>query len=313
MALVSVIIPTFNSGERIADTLSSVFSQDMTDLEVIVVDDGSTDGTPERVSGLDERIRLVRQTNQGVAAARNAGLEHAKGRFIAFLDHDDIWHPQKLSAQLNALMGHPEAGCVISHYKRWDDTLVPEFDNPKLDGSFLDSSFQGWVYHLLVLDNELLGTALFRREVIEAVGAFDGSLPPSDDWDYLIRASRLSRFIKLAQVTTLYRIHRQQTSRQLDRLNVSAIFRERTIARYGKTGPDGSPVDMAAFRRYLYASHVGFGAGHLKHGCAGIAATAFFRALKCRPYEARTWLLLLISSARWTSRLLLEWGRRRAH
>src|SRR5271156_2034659 len=97
---VSVIIPTYNYGRFVTEAVDSVLAQSYTDHEVIVVDDGSVDDTPERMQPYAERVRYLRQPNQGPSAARNNGIEAARGEYVAFLDADDLWHPRKLEAQL---------------------------------------------------------------------------------------------------------------------------------------------------------------------------------------------------------------------
>ncbi|MGN2390562.1 glycosyltransferase family 2 protein [Pelomicrobium sp. G1] len=112
MPEVSVIVPTFNSERFIAQTIGSVFAQTFRGFEILVVDDGSIDGTIAAIPKNDPRVRIFRQENAGVAAARNTGIKNAKGRYIAFLDHDDFWHPQKLAAQLESFRRRPEIGVV---------------------------------------------------------------------------------------------------------------------------------------------------------------------------------------------------------
>ena len=106
--LVSVVIPTYNQQALLRETLQSVFAQTFTDYEVVVVNDGSTDGTSEYLRSLGKRIRLVEQGNQGIGAARNRGIDEATGKYVALLDHDDLWKPGKLEAQVLFMESHPE-------------------------------------------------------------------------------------------------------------------------------------------------------------------------------------------------------------
>jgi glycosyltransferase involved in cell wall biosynthesis len=116
MPEVSVIIPTFNYGRFLATAIGSVLGQTVRDLELVVVDDGSTDNTRDVVSQFasDLRVRYLYQSNQGDAPARIAGLSIASGRYLAFLDSDDYWMPEKLELQLAAMLAHPQAGAVHS-------------------------------------------------------------------------------------------------------------------------------------------------------------------------------------------------------
>jgi glycosyltransferase involved in cell wall biosynthesis len=120
---VSVLIPAWNAGHTIAETLDSVLAQTFADFEVIVVDDGSTDetaGIVRRFCAADPRFTLVTQPNQGVAAARNLALDRARGEFVAFLDADDAWLPQKLARQLELFRQKPQANLVFTNYYCWD-------------------------------------------------------------------------------------------------------------------------------------------------------------------------------------------------
>src|SRR5687767_14566662 len=105
---VSVVIPTYNYGRYVGDAIDSALAQTRPPDEVVVVDDGSTDDTPDRLAAYGDRIRVVRQTNQGLSAARNAGIRAAHGDWVAFLDSDDAFHPRKLELQLGALARRPE-------------------------------------------------------------------------------------------------------------------------------------------------------------------------------------------------------------
>jgi glycosyltransferase involved in cell wall biosynthesis len=111
---ISVAIPTFNSSKFIQDTLASVLSQTMPPQEILVVDDGSTDGTVELVRSFGSSIRVIQQSNQGVAAARSVLSQNVNGDFVAFLDHDDIWHPRYLETQYRNYKAHPKAVAFIT-------------------------------------------------------------------------------------------------------------------------------------------------------------------------------------------------------
>ena len=181
---VSVIIGTKNRSELLDRTLRTVLWQTHGDLEVIVVDDGSTDDTAERIAAHpDPRVHLVRQeVSGGVANARNAGLARARGRYVAFTDDDDLWAPTKLEAQLAALAGLPGAGWSCVSTVVVDTAFRPLQWQPAPPG--------GWVERALLEVNLVPGGAsgvLASTDLVREVGAFDPAFRHFADWDLWIR------------------------------------------------------------------------------------------------------------------------------
>ncbi len=183
----SVIIPTYNRRTLVERALRSVMSQTRPVEEIIVIDDGSTDGTAEALkASFGERIRYLWQQNAGVASARNHGLRIARGRYLALLDSDDEWLPEKNQLQVRWLESHPDFGMVLCDVMRMDADhrdfelfrrrdLLPE------DGHILK-----WV----LLEPALApASAMMRRSVYESVGGFDESLPTAEDLDYHLRVA----------------------------------------------------------------------------------------------------------------------------
>jgi glycosyltransferase involved in cell wall biosynthesis len=184
-SLVSVVVIAHNCAEYVGHAIQSVLDQTWTRLELIVVDDGSTDQTGDVVRRFsDPRLTYVRQENKGVPAARNEGIRHARGEFIAFLDCDDWWLPAKIEKQVARAIGHPEIGLVYSRAIRVDATGA--------EGDRFDSNVEGRVLDRLLLGNCIAGSAssaMVSRRAIEAVGLFDESLTFAEDWEYWIRVS----------------------------------------------------------------------------------------------------------------------------
>jgi glycosyltransferase involved in cell wall biosynthesis len=193
--LVSVIIPVYNGELYLAEALDSVLAQDYRPIEVIVVDDGSTDNTAE-VARKYSQVHYLHQTNQGPPAARNTGLSHCKGDLIAFLDADDLWVSGKLSMQVSFLEAHPEAGCVMGRTK-----------NVLQEGVVRPS----WVEESTLSEDSVayhMGTLLAHRRVLETVGNFNASYLYSDDFDWLIRLKESNISIgKMEKILHLRRIH----------------------------------------------------------------------------------------------------------
>lgn len=205
MATISVIIPAYNAERTILETIKSVQEQIFSDFELIVINDGSKDRTEEIVQGIkDDRIKIFAYENGGLATARNRGISHATGEFIAFLDADDLWTPDKLELQLALLKQHPEAGVAYS----W--TCFMDVDKQEKISLFLPSScdtFAGNVYQRLLLSNFIHSgsNTLVRREAIESVGGFDPACASSADWDYWLRLSKNWSFEVVPKPQILYR------------------------------------------------------------------------------------------------------------
>jgi glycosyltransferase involved in cell wall biosynthesis len=214
--LVSVIIPVYNRGRQIAATLDSVLQQTLSPLEVIVVDDGSVDESATWIEAhYGARVQVIRQPNGGVARARNRGLQQARGEFIAFLDHDDIWHPNKLERQLETLRARPECGVAYSLWQQIgvDGEAAPGHDLLMQDENWMlpeGRLFAGLLRHnfLISMSVPLVRTALARE-----VGGFDPQTVPCDDYDFWLQLSRRTQFALVREVLVFYNHHENQQSR----------------------------------------------------------------------------------------------------
>jgi glycosyltransferase involved in cell wall biosynthesis len=241
MPLVSVVVPTFNRAYCLAQALESALAQSHRDLELVVVDDGSIDATPDLLAAFaerDPRVRLARQPNLGVAAARNHGLRLARGAYIALLDSDDVWVPWKLEAQLAVLEGLPEAGMVwtdltavdpvgrvvCSRYLRvmysayrfyprpedlFESSMPIRLFSPELAAIVGDSRvFAGDIYSPMILGNLVhTSTVVLRRERLERAGGFDESLQyAGEDYDFHLRTCREGPVAYLDLSTTQYQL-----------------------------------------------------------------------------------------------------------
>ncbi|MBA3018056.1 MAG: glycosyltransferase [Proteobacteria bacterium] len=181
--LVSVIIPTYNRGWAIKEAIDSVLAQDFTDFELIVVDDGSTDNTQDILNSYKEDIIVLHQENKGVSAARNRGIASASGQYIAFLDSDDLWLPQKLSTQVDFFNTNPDA-LICQTEEKWIRNGM--FANPKkrhrkLSGNIFEQS----LYLCLVSPSAVM----MKRSLFEKAGMFDETLSACEDYDMWLRVS----------------------------------------------------------------------------------------------------------------------------
>ena len=194
---VSVVLPTFDRAQVLPTALGSVLDQAFTDLELIVVDDGSTDGTRDVVRALgDERVRIISTPRHGAAAARNAGIAAAAGDLIAFQDSDDRWLPGKLAAQVNALDGADEHTAVVygvmEGWRHGQHRFVPSRSEPMLSGDL----------RAVLPRYNLIGTpsAIVRAAALRSVGGFDPTLRRFQDWDLWLRLAVDHRFLFVDQV-----------------------------------------------------------------------------------------------------------------
>lgn len=199
---VSVVIPAYNPGPFLRDALESVVSQTYADWECIVVDDGS-DENLEWVPGFHPRVMLLRQENRGLPGARNAGAMAGRGRFIAFLDADDVWLPDKLARQIEVMTG----GVTLSA------TAFYRFaEGERRAGWAPDAtSFTG----LLRGNSICASSAMVERGAFESVGRFDERLRSGEDWDLWMRLARLGPVVGLDEVLTGYRLHGGQMSNKI--------------------------------------------------------------------------------------------------
>jgi glycosyltransferase involved in cell wall biosynthesis len=230
MPLVSVIVPVYNGENTIRETLESVFIQTVQDFEIIVINDGSQDATLEILSSIqDLRLKVFSYPNAGQAASRNRGFANSSGEFIAFLDADDLWTPNKLEAQLKALQDNPHVAVAYS----WSDFVD---ENGKFLRGGSRSTLSGDVYAKLVLTDFLDNGSnpLIRRQALLEVGGFDESLSPAEDWDMWLRLAARYHFVVVPLPQILYRQSSKSESTNLLRM---ASACERTLARTFEQAP----------------------------------------------------------------------------
>ncbi|MBE0610307.1 MAG: glycosyltransferase family 2 protein [Dehalococcoidia bacterium] len=219
--LVSVIIPLFNGERFIADAIESVRLQTYTAREIVVVDDGSTDRGAE-VAASTPGVQVIRQENQGVSVARNAGVANSRGEFLAFLDHDDRWLPEKLEVQVRELTAHPELGFVLCHLRYVLNGPLPRWFRGPVDGSPVPGFTPS--------------TWLVRRTAFQRVGGFDPTFRNGEDTDWLARAKDLNvRHHVAPDMLVEYRVHSTNATantalgtREILRLLRASVHRQRS-------------------------------------------------------------------------------------
>lgn len=233
--LVSCIVPAFNGEDYIEETLDSIYAQSYTPIEVIVVDDGSTDSTASIVARYRSKVNYFHQENSGPAAARNLGLAQATGDWIAFLDADDLWHAEKLERQVARFVARPELDYCVSYIRNfWIPELESEAerfkDHPR------SKPVPGYSTH----------TLLAKRPLFTAIGGFDTTLGHCDDTDWFMRASEHGAIGELLPETLAYRrlhgnnrsrIHADRSQSEYLRLIKASLDRRRAKKKEASLAP----------------------------------------------------------------------------
>ncbi len=179
--LVSVIIPTFNRAWSIKRAVDSVLNQTFRDFELIVVDDGSNDNTLEILKKYDDKIQIISQINLGVSAARNSGIKHSRGEYVAFLDSDDEWLPKKLEAQIGYLNENPSVN-ICQTVERWirygKFVNIPNV-HKKVGGNIFEQSLKKCMI--------TCSSVIMRKSLLDEVGLFNETMPACEDYDLWLR------------------------------------------------------------------------------------------------------------------------------
>lgn len=214
-SLVTVVIPAYNASEYIGETIESVLQQSFTDFELLVINDGSTDNTAEVVrsySQKDSRVTLLSQVNQGVSVARNTGIQQAKGEFVAFLDSDDLWLPNKLDLHVQHLSANPQLGMSFGRVEfiSFDGKPTGQLSNPHISNITPKDLYE---------ENPAItpSNAVIRRDVLEQIGGFDRDLSGYADAELFLRVSCYGWQVEgIDRVLVYYRTSVSGMSSQLD-------------------------------------------------------------------------------------------------
>ncbi len=287
---VSVVIPTYNHRAYVLDALDSVFRQTFTDYEVIVVNDGSPDDTGEVLRPLAEagRIRYIEQPNAGQAAARNRGIAEARGEFIALLDDDDLWPPDKLAWQTAALVANPTWTMVTGYSEvlgAGPASKHPESLPAPHPGKRLFAACN-WI--------RSPGQVLIRREAVRRIGLFDPAIRGADDWDLYIRLAEAGPVVFVDRLALYYRLHASNASADCWGMftNVRRVYRKHFARPASASDVEGQSeyrhVTLAHYHSQLLAQ----GDGHRVAGRPWEAAKAYARAVYVRPSRAALFVSL---------------------
>ena len=312
--LVSVVVPTYNYAGFITEALESLRAQTYQNWECVVVDDGSTDDTAEVVARFVEReprVRYLRQENQRQSVAKNTGLADARGRYIQFLDADDLIEPLKFERQVEFLESRAEADIVYGGVRffrteRPEERLYAMFGENEPWMPEVSGAGRGVLLPLVHQNIMVINSPLLRRSVVEEVGPFDPVLPPVEDWDYWIRCALKGKrfeFRDFEGTLALVRAHAASTSRQ--RPSVLAAWR----ALRAKVDALTDDPEVLWLNREMKAQLEGaVGFDDVAAGSRVSAARQFFRAgLLCPRTKGRVkWLLCALGSPLLSERQMRE-------
>jgi glycosyltransferase involved in cell wall biosynthesis len=244
---VSIITPAYNAEPYLADTIESALAQTFSDFEMLIVDDGSTDGTTaiaQRFAAQDSRIRVFRQANMGISGARNAAMARARGAVFALLDSDDVWFPNYLEEQMKVLDAFPAVGVTSANAVNFGGGL---------DGRLLKRVGGIQALSLLTLINKedsVCIMSMFRREVFDRIGGFDTALRSSEDYDFWLRAALAGFEIRFNSIPLgYYRRRPQSVSADLDTMigSTTAVLRK-TKRSLSDASPEAAAVDRQLAR-----------------------------------------------------------------
>jgi glycosyltransferase involved in cell wall biosynthesis len=283
-ALVSVVTPTFNRKHMLRRALDSIYAQTVPEVEAIVVDDGSSDGTEEMIAEYPRPVVYMKQENAGPAAARNRGLTRARGAFIAFLDSDDAFYPRHLEASLAALERSPQASLVYGASEVVDpDGRVVKIQRPRPED-------RGRVLPRLLFFNFVMpSTVVMRRECYEAVGGMNEKLRYAEDWLYWLRLADRFSFEHVSEVLVRY----QRSAVSLSRLPIEDLLAmNREMLDLAFADPDLAPA-IAPYRQAAYAAmHRSYAETALELLDTATARKLLARSFRHDPADARLYPLL---------------------
>jgi glycosyltransferase involved in cell wall biosynthesis len=267
-APVSVVIPTYNTGRFVVEAIESVLAQTAVPSQIIIVDDGSTDDTADRLAKFGSRIAYLSQENGGASAARNSGVRAAEEEFVAFLDADDIWHPRKIETQLSALRSSPEIQMLGTRYVQWPGSALADaqcHEPPAV-------TIVPWE-SLVIRTSLLTSSVIVLRAMLSRVGEFDTALNGPEDRDLFLRIAEMGTVAILERELTGYREVAGSLSKQAKSCEQGML----TILR--RLDDRGAWRDRPPLLRRRAYSHM-FYSSAINHAACGMHAPAFARLLK---------------------------------
>ena len=301
-ALVSVVMPAYNGELYIGESIKSIFGQSYSNIEVVVVDDGSSDRTRDIVRSFGGRVRLLEQKNQGAAAARNLGIQMALGEYIAFLDADDVWWPRKLELQIAAM----RAGGFKMAYSRfivWQEDLngqfppaADQFERVNHPNRSKAKIVTGWNYAELLMDCVVwTSTVVVETQALRQIDLFDTQLRKGQDYDLWLRLSRQLPMLGIEQATALYRTNRDSVTYKLSDECYEYTILVSAVSQWGESGPDQRAPAAGALTRRMRRILLDHGIAHYQRGSSAVAVRSLKALLKNHGFQVKPAIYLLLA------------------
>lgn len=307
MSRVSVIIPVYKGADFVAQAMESALSQTHQDIEVIVVNDGSPDNSKEIIQPYlcDPRVKYIEQQNAGVANARNTGISLATGKYIAFLDQDDLWHPIKIARQVEFMEKDSEVALVHSDIAFIDAQGQP-LATP--DWAWVRDASGNCIEDLVLANRIATLTVLLRRSCLEEVGAFRQELAPSDDWDLWLQLATRHSFGFIAETLGYYRLHGDNESKKFMKMQISETsVIERFVSEQGRS----TAIPRRLLRRKLLSLYKLTAQLAAREQREVMAREYWFKALLMQPWGLDIYAGLAWNALSPDKRRSLKWYRRK--
>jgi glycosyltransferase involved in cell wall biosynthesis len=285
---IAVIIPCYNAQKTIQTTLESVLQQTFGQFKIYVVNDGSTDDTSIVLSKFQEKysekIDIITQRNQGQARARNRGIQESSEEYIAFIDSDDLWHPEKLEKQFSFLKANNNIGMCYTQ-----GLEIDEQEN-KIGTIPVNPLYKGDCFQRLILSNNIVASSVMvRRSVLDRVGMFDTSLGACENWDLWLRISKEFLIDFLDVPLTYYRIHQNNMSQNSDKMyrNRKKVLEKHLLSSTSKS--DLTHLIRKAFHKH----HKLYGLRLVEELKLSMARKELVKALKYNRFDSQLYKVIL--------------------
>lgn len=289
--LISIVMPCYNAEITLPETLQSIAQQTYEHWELVAIDDGSKDKTLKILNAFRSlyptQVRIISHPNAGQVKSKNRGLEIAQGTFVAFMDSDDLWDPEKLSIQCAYMLEHPETGLCYTNGEYIDEAsnhTGPIGINPRLTGQCLNEFLMG---------NAIVASSVIvRKNILNQVGYFDESLTACENWELWTRISSVSDIGVLDKPLVFYRRHSHNMSHNVEKMKRNRILViQKNRHQYQSLFSDmGERTKTALYRAYEF-----FGENALWHLDIVEARRNLFKALRYQPAARKCWILLFKS------------------